>query len=82
MTRRQRPAVVGVSDRSFVESLIPGNCQAERQSSSTVVVARAAQPDELGRNGVDGGETHDGGLPGRQCIAQRGCGLHPVGDTG
>ena len=81
MTGRQRPAaVVGVGDRGFVEPLIPGNCQAKRQSSTAIVVARAAQPDQLGGHGVDGGETDDGGLPGRQRLAQTGHRPHPVGD--
>ena len=83
MTGRQRPAAaVGVGDRGFVEPLIPGNCQAKRQSSTAVVVARAAQPDQLGGNGVDGGETHNGGLPRRQRLAQPGHGPRPVGDPG
>ena len=81
MTGRQRPAaVVGVGDRGFVEPLIPGNCQAKRQSSTAVVVARAAQPDQLGGHGVDGGETDNGGLPRRQRLAQPGHGPRPVGD--
>ena len=83
LTGRQRPAaVVGVGDRGFVEAVIPGNCQAKRQSSTTVVVARAAQPDQLGGDRVDGAETHNGGLPGRQRLAQPWHGSRPVGDPG
>lgn len=42
-----------------LETLLPGNCQAQRQSSPAVVIARAAQPYELGSDGVDAVDTHD-----------------------
>jgi hypothetical protein len=40
-----------------------GNCQAERHSGVAVVVAGAAEPDQLGRDGIQTREPHDRRLP-------------------
>jgi hypothetical protein len=82
VVRQRRLAVTGVGDGRFIETLIPGNCQAERQSSVAVVVAGAAQPDKLGSDGVDGVEAHDGGLPVIQRLLQREGGADVLGDAG
>lgn len=49
------PVAVGQApiDPLLVESLVPGNCQAQRQSSVTVVVAGAPQADEFGGHRID-----------------------------
>jgi hypothetical protein len=79
--RERRSAVTGVGDGRFVETLIPGNCQAERQSSVAVVVAGAAQPDQLRGDRVDAVEAYDGGLPVGQRLPQREGGADAVGDA-
>ena len=53
-------------DPVLVESVGRGNCQAERQSSVTVVVGRTPQADELGGDRVDA-VVADGGC----CIAMQ-----------
>ena len=72
MTWPQRPAaVVGVGDRGFVEPLTRRRLSEARQSSTAVVIARAqCSRTSSGADGFYGGETDNGGLPGRQRLAQ------------
>jgi hypothetical protein len=45
--------VEGLLQSPNVERLLPGNCQADRQSGMAVVMLGASQPDHLGGDRID-----------------------------
>ena len=49
-----------LGDEFLVETVLLGNCRAQRQSSVAVVVRGAPKPHQLGRDRVDGIVAHGG----------------------
>ena len=61
LPRRERTSVgrVDLRDSCLVETFVPGNCQADRESSAAVVIASAAHSYQLGRHRLYRVESHD-----------------------